>query len=335
MAKVVLCLLLQIVAAYCLPFCPTLSSETLRNMVVAGNNVIVGSSSTLYRLAPDLVEVESVMLDSPNRLLVGDQIRDEFIEVAVLACGSSSCSLSPITALSDIVWEGPVLDPGESNVLAALSLTNEGTFSVTYGTRRSPSRPSTITRGTLLNSFQSPPYTFGEYAEQREPSTSVMREFLAVFSHENYQYFVVNVNSRVHITRLCLMDNGNQFGTFASHFELELGCTNSESSTSATFVDSTEPFGVETVILTFQVPTSDAFHICTFNLSEINERMNQKFETCINGSGNVGLQRSGESPCPIVSPEQTAAMVSPIVMKACIESVDSLYIYVGIARTLW
>jgi len=151
----------------------------------------------------------------------------------------------------------------------------------------------------------------------------VMREFLAVFSHENYQYFVVNVNSRVHITRLCLTDNGNQpspFGTFASHFELELRCANSESATSATFVHSTEPFGVETVILTFQVPTSDAFHICTFNLSEINERMNQKFETCINGSGNVGLQRSGKSPCPIFRRKQTDAMVSPCIVKADRES---------------
>jgi len=104
--KVTLCILLQVVAIYCLSFCPGTLSENLRNVVIAGNNVIVGSSSTLYRLTPDMVEVESVMLDSPNRLLVADQIRDEFLEVAVLACGTSSCSLSPITALSDIVWEG-------------------------------------------------------------------------------------------------------------------------------------------------------------------------------------------------------------------------------------
>ena len=286
--------------------------------MVAGNSIIVGSSSTLYRLTPDLVEVESVMLDSPNRLLVADQTRNEFFEAAVLACGSLSCRLSPITALSDIVWKGPILDPGESNVLAALSLTNDSTLSVTYGVKQSLNKPSTITRCSLFNSFRSPPYMISPYAEQREPDISVMREFLAVFSHENYQYFVVNVNSRVHITRLCLTDNGNQpssFGTFASHFELELRCANSESANSATFVDSTGPFGVETVVLTFQVPTSDAFHICTFNLTEINERMDQKFETCIDGSGNVGLQRSGESPCPIFWPEQTDAMVSPIVTK--------------------
>ena len=309
--KVTLCILLQVVAIYCLSFCPRTLSENLRNVVIAGNNVIVGSSSTLYRLTPDMVEVESVMLDSPNRLLVANQTSS--VE-AVLACGSLSCSLSPSNDLSEIFWEGPILDPGESNVLAALSLTNEGTLSVTYGTRQSPSRPTTITRGSLLNSFQSPPYTFSEYAEQREPSTSVMREFLAVFSHENYQYFVVNVNSRVHITRLCLTDNGNQpslFGTFASHFELELRCANSESATSATFVHSTEPFGVETVVLTFQVPTSDTFHICTFNLTEINERMDQKFETCINGTGNVGFQRNGQDPCPNFQPEQINAMVSP------------------------
>ena len=313
--KVTLCILLQVVAIYCLSFCPRTLSENLRNVVIAGNNVIVGSLSTLYRLTPDMVEVESVMLDSPNRLLVANQASS--VE-AVLACGSLSCSLSPSNDLSEIFWEGPILDPGESNVLAALSLTNDSTLSVTYGVKQSLNKPSTITRCSLFNSFRSPPYMISPYAEQREPDISVMREFLAVFSHENYQYFVVNVNSRVHITRLCLTDNGNQpssFGTFASHFVLELRCANSESANSATFVDSTGPFGVETVVLTFQVPTSDAFHICTFNLTEINERMDQKFETCIDGSGNVGLQRSGESPCPIFWPEQTDAMVSPIVTK--------------------
>ena len=281
--------------------------------MVAGNSVIVGSSSALYRLTPNLVEVESMMLDSPNRLLVADQTGEERFETAVLACGSLSCSLSPITALSDIAWEGPVLDPGESNVLAALSLTSDGSLSVTYGTRQSPNRPTTITKGGLLNSYRSPPYIFSAYAEQREPTTSEMREFLAVFSHQNYHYFVVNVNSRVHITRLCQMDNGNQaspFGTFASHFELELRCSNSESAAAATFVDSTEPFGVETVLLTLQVPSSDTVHICAFNLSEINELMDQKFETCINGRGNVGFQRNGQSPCPILQAEQLDAMVS-------------------------
>ena len=325
--KVVLCVLLQTAAVCCLPFCPAVPSETLRNVVVAGNSVIVGSSSALYRLTPDLVKVESVMLDSPNRLLIADQTRDERFEGVVLDCGSLSCRLSPITDLSDNVWEGPVLDPGESNVLAALSLTNDGTLSVTYGTRQSSNRPTTITRGSLLNSFRSPPYTFSEYAEQREPNTSVMRKFLAVFSHENYHYFVVNVNRRAHIIRLCLTDNGNQaspLGTFASHFELELGCANSESATAATFVNSTEAFGVETVILTFQVPTSDTFHICAFNLSEINERMDQKFETCINGTGNVGFQRNGQTPCPFLLPEQIDVMVSPFYNCSIKHALDQL-----------
>ena len=79
----------------------------------------------------------------------------------------------------------------------------------------------------------------------RSPNTSIMRKFLAVFSHENYHYFVVNVNRRTHVIRLCQVDNGNQaspFGTFASHFELELGCANSESATAATFDNSTEQF---------------------------------------------------------------------------------------------
>ena len=48
--------------------------DTLRNVVVTNDTVIVGSTSTLYRLTVNLVEVESVMINSrPNRLLVADR----------------------------------------------------------------------------------------------------------------------------------------------------------------------------------------------------------------------------------------------------------------------
>ena len=286
---------------------------------MAGNNVIVGSSSTLYRLSPDLVEVESMMLPPrslPNRLLVADTTRDGRFGRAVLACGSPHCTLSPVNRLSNILWEGPVLDRGEMNVLPAFSLTNNGTLSVTYGTRQSQARPSTITRGTLLNSFRSEPPMFIQYTEQREPTVLDTREFLAVFSNEGYQYFVVSINSEAHITRLCLSDNGDQpstLSTFASHFELELECINSELATAATFVSSTEPFGVETVLLAFQVINAGTFHICAFNLSEINEHMDRKFETCINGRGMSGFSRDRQVPCPTLLPEQIDSMVSPFI----------------------
>ena len=317
MLAVTLGVLLHVAAVSCLSFCPAVPSETLRNMVVAGNNVIVGSSSALYRLTPNLVELESTMLpmNSPNRLLVADRTRNGMFGGAVLACGSPSCVLSPINNLSDVIWEGPVLDPGASDVLAAFSLTSSGNLSVTYGTRQSPDRPSTITRGSLLNSFRPLPHNtmFVQYAEQRESNTRVTREFLTVFSNGGYQYFIVSIENEVHVTRLCLSDNGDQpspLGTFASHFELELKCVSSESATAATFVNSIEPFGVETVLLAFQLTTSDTFHICAFNLSEINERMDQKFETCTNGSGVFGFIRDIQVPCPSLLPDQIDSMVS-------------------------
>ena len=308
--------LFQVAAVSCLSFCPTMpsESETLRNVVVAGNNVIVGSSSTLYRLTTDLVEIESVYLPggrrSTNRLLVADRI----FGGAVLACGEIRCNLSPINRLSDMVWRGLVLerDPGNSNVLAALSLTNNGTLSVTYGTRQSATSSSTITRGSLLDSFRQGPYTYSVYAEQREQNISVMREFLAVFSNEGYQFFVVRINNETHITRLCLSDNGEEpspLGTFASYIELELKCLSSEFATAANFVNSTEPFGVETVLVTFQVTNSDMFHICAFNLSEINKQMDRKFEACITASGNAGLRRNMAVPCQDILPNQTEGMV--------------------------
>ena len=309
MRKVSLCILFHVAAVSCLSFCPQNSTETLRNVVVTEDSIIVGSSSGLYRLSHELVEVESVMLNRRNRLLVADRSRDGMFGGGVLACGSPRCTLSSVNMLSDIVWEGRILSSGETNVLAAFSLVNDGTLSVTFGARQDQNSPSAITRGSLLNAFRSPPYTFSEYAVQREPPT-VQRVFLAVFSSQSYQYFVANIDNEATITRLCLSDNGNQpspNSLFASHFELELQCAGSEAATAATFVNSTEPFGVETVLLSFEVPTSDTIHICAFNLSEINERMDQKLETCINGSGEAGFTRDEEIPCSTLLPNASVS----------------------------
>ena len=290
MEKLLLCTLLHVAAVSCLSFCPQNSVETLRNVVVTNDTVIVGSTSALYRLTADLVEVESVMINSSNRLLVAD--RSETFGGCVLACGSPRCTLSPVNMLSTIVWEGHILHPGETNVLAAFSLVNDSTLSVTFGTRRNRDTLSTITRGSLLNAFGSPPYTFSETLVQREPP-AVQREFLAVFSSQGYQYFVVDMDDQATITRNRPACNGS----FALHFELKLQCAGSEVVTAATFVDATEPFGEETVLLSFDTPTSDTVHLCAFNLSEINELMDQKLEMCINGSGNIGFTRDEEIPC--------------------------------------
>ena len=283
--------------------------------MVTNDTVIVGSSSALYRLTLGLVEVESVILNRTNRLLVADRSRDGMFGGGVLACISPRCTLSPVNMLSNTVWEGRILNPEIRNALAAFSLVNDGTLSVTFGTRQDQNRgtPSTITRGSLLNAFGSPPYTFSEYAVQREPLT-VQREFLAVFSSQGYQYFVASIDNETTITRLCLSDNGNQpspNSSFASHFELELQCAGSEAATAATFVNSTEPFDVETVLLSFEVPTSDTVHICAFNLSEINERMDQKLETCINGSGVAGFTRDEERPCSTLLPNASVSVCMP------------------------
>ena len=310
MRKLLLCTLLHVAAVSCLSFCPQNSVETLRNVVVTNDTVIVGSTSALYRLTIDLVEVESVMTNSPNRLLVADRSRDGMFGGGVLACGSLRCTLSPVNMLSNNVWRGRILNRGRTKILAAFSLVNDGTLSVTFGTRRNQDTLSTITRGSLLNAFGSPPYTFSEYAVQTEPS-AVQRVFLAVFSSQGYQYFVASIDNEATITRLCLSDNGNQpspsNSSFVSHFELELQCAGSEAATAATFVNSTEPFGVETVLLSFAVPTSDTVHICAFNLSEINELMDQQLEMCINGSGDAGFTRDEEIPCSTLLPNASVS----------------------------
>ena len=88
MRKLLVCVLLHVAVVSCLSFCPQNSMETLRNVVVTNDTIIVGSSSALYRLTHELVKVESVMLNGQNRLLVADRRRDGMFGGGVLACGT-------------------------------------------------------------------------------------------------------------------------------------------------------------------------------------------------------------------------------------------------------
>ena len=298
--------------------CPN-DTETLRNVALGSFNgseqVLVGSSEALYRISSSFNKRQGdvVFLDTPNRLLVVDQ--QGTYEGSVLHCDTLQCSLLPLSNLSVIRWVAPSDKAGGGNVVALFASGLNGVSSVLLGESESEQqlsvRTSRIAKANLVNVDQGGGYSLNALVLQQEVNASLRREFLTVFSFGNFSYLIASLMytdasssslQEVRITRVCNGDPGNG-ELFTSYFELVLECPNLCGSLdfqplAATFVDSDKPFDIEVAIVSFGGNCDDgSFHstLCSYNISEVNRLMDLKFETCIQGVGNVGFERDGNT----------------------------------------
>ena len=164
-------------------------------------------------------------------------------------------------------------------------------------------------------------------AIQNELSTFRPREFLAVFTKQNFIYFIVRIGivgqagmqmDQMRVVRFCKDDPGTQFTPqFVSHFELVGECSGSSSSTTniptaATYVGANSAFGTATLLVTFMGDGETIQHMCAYNISTINNLMTQKFSDCLDGRGVSGFARDGvPMQCPtVVSEAQKRSAVS-------------------------
>ena len=320
--------------------CPN-DTETLRNVVFGSFNgsehVLVGSSEALYRISSSFEKEQGdfVFLDSPNQLLVVDQ--QGTYEGSVFHCGMLECSLSPLSDLSEHRWQvlSDGLTAGGGNIIGLFAPGPNGVSSLLLGEKESrqlPDRASRVAKGNLVNVDEGGAFSFNTLAIQEEVDVFRARDFLAVFSFQNFSYFIANLmytddNSvsvhQTRITRVCNDDigNGEQPPIFTSNYELVLECPNPCSNhddyrpLAATFVNSDHPFGTEVAIVSFGGNCSnDSFRnvLCTYSISEVNRLMDLKFETCLQGGmDDVGFARNGNTvPCPQLSSVQISQSVS-------------------------
>ncbi len=318
-------------------FTPSYPDEELRNIIVTHSSIVVGSSRALYRLEPDLVEVQKRIIETPNRLLVTD-LNGTFLD-KVLECGSLKCNLAPISNLSEITWhvDSGLVSNDTYNVVGIFALGPNGTSALTIGERdyvplSMIAVPSIITKGELVN-FHIGPQRFGQYAYQSERSRRE-RTFLTTFSHENFTYFLATVEVytnglveiQIRLFRFCKEDKGKVTEPdappiFTSRYEIQLQCSlqddmRDQELYSAVLVKSTEAFGAPTLLLAVAATTAGPDindYVCAYSLDEINERIQTKYETCLDGGvvgdDQVGFERDGsQNQCTYLS--TPAGMVS-------------------------
>ena len=287
------------------------NEEILRNLLLVGDHVLVGSNASLYRLDRDLTLLQSVDLTGGvNRLLLKINYT-EGTNGDVLSFQEQNCVLFSSQNLTEQeTVANPDNTPSASNSiitgvddLVGIPVSDQSLFIARH--HLDPSIVSMVSKIDISFSGASDGLVLSLIGSQMEESTISRRKFLLTFKDEEYVYFVYELyletlnSSKLRIGRACNSDAGSSDGIsllLSTYMEAKLECEGGSSSSSATVLD------IEDHLILFVAEHSGSNSVvCLFNVSNINQAMNEKLEDCKNGEGTVGLERSDFSssqPCP-------------------------------------
>lgn len=308
-------ILLVVGGCYAQEFTPKEEGETIRNVLYADQQILVGSGGAnmdtlygaIYRIDPgSLATVERRLLTTPNRLLVAD-IGGSF-DGQLLACDNTECFLAEITDFSNMSWgvpRGMVFRDGSENVAAMFTPSSSDISELLFGESANGFFGRRFVRGEFNNvdlTGSDPPddSAFMLTAESIEASNGEVYRYHSNFLHGDYIYFVTDTvlaeaspKPAGRVVRFCQSDSGNR-RNFGSYFELKLGCHSDTTITGATFIASA-PFTQPTILITSQTE-DNLVYVCAYSLQSIDQLMLDKYTECIGGIGHTGFTRNNLSP---------------------------------------
>ena len=272
-------------------------NDTLRNMLILSDGtILVGSTSRIYKLGSSLAEEMSIAISERNRLLL--QINDTGLSADILSCQENGCFLLDSQDLSNTTVVSPtptsVLFPGTDDI-PGVFVGNRQLFVARDNFQSIVSSLSKLSY-TEVSSGTSLPLSID--GKQRETLQFISREFLTSFQHHGFVYYVfvvTRLGMHLQVARICTDDAGasdSNIRVLTTYTEAELQCSEIVNNVAATFVE----YNGEPLIL---VSVNNV--ICSFNVSYIDERMDNKLDNCKNANGLLNLVRDSQgsrTACP-------------------------------------
>ena len=279
------------------------SGDSFRNMAVLSNGgLVVGSEEYLYLFDSSLNVTDTIETKTGNRLLLNIVVPE--LGSSILACQADLCKLhdsSNFSTTYDVEFTS-----GSDGILGG----DRNLLGITDGSSVFVARPNDedeLVRATskiskLSYTFNSSVLDFALTGAQEESSRFRDRLFLTSFIFEDFLYVVFYL-AELRIARLCLDDSGSSSDSLTTYTEAVLDCdtVSTVTPTAATFFElNKEPL----LIVTMESLVESSNKICLFNITEINQRMDQKLDDCAHGTGTRNLARDGSEVCPNLSPGQ-------------------------------
>ena len=274
--------------------------QSLRNLLVLNNDaVLVGSNTHLYKLGSTLNEEIFLQLSEVNRLLL--QINNTNLPENILSCQESSCLLVGSQTLSNSSVTSPslmsVLFPGQEDLSAIFTGNLEFFVARKTISRQTSSSITKFSYSTVSN------LQLNIVGEQREADifNYVDRDFLTNFHYNSFVYYVFILHgTSIRVARVCIsdpgiVDSGERILTTYTEAELECSGISNSAMSVATFL---EYNGDPIILISGPGSGIGSNIICSFNVTLIDEVMDEKLDRCKNGIGQRNLNRNIRSPCP-------------------------------------
>ena len=280
----------------------TISNVNLRNLLLVDNNVLVGSTSNLFRLDAENLNIQNTInLAGANRLLL--PLTNTDVDGDVLSCQEQSCVLFDSNNLeTKITVNIPSSNVAESLVPGSDDMVGVGGVNETFFIARDhliePGIESTISKFSYAPSDEE--LGLSLIGRHIESNRFFQRKFLTTFEDGSFVYFVYDLlidgNPDLRVVRLCANETGGANSILTTYTEVTLSCNGVSSESefaSATLVT----VGNNLMILVTQHFDSTNY-ICSYNVTDIDQAMDNKLEQCKDGIGNFNLQRNGGGTCP-------------------------------------
>ncbi len=287
----------------------TIIDGDLRNLLLLDNNILVGSTRNLFRLDAENLDIKTTLnLTGANRLLLLLKPLPG-IDGDVLACQEADCLLfdSNLETVTNVSIDNDALQaeslvPGLDD-LVAIDGTNQ-----TFFLAKDHYNTDNNDIGSILSKFSyaenSDNLQLSVVAKQIEGNIFIQRTFLTSFEYDAFVYIVYDLftgdsaDSRLRVVRFCANETGSSSSvTFTTYTETKLNC-NGVSSDSQITSAATATVGSELkVLVAFHFASTN--YICSYNITDINQAMDEKLDKCKQGIGFVRLVRDGQSLCPL------------------------------------
>ena len=290
-------------------------SGSVSSLAVGGDRVFASTGSIVYQLSSDLQQQEQTLLTNQIVRLAATQDG----QWLVVCYTNGSCSalngsfLSVINrAFSNVL---PVVEASDKiAVFTAPVIGGESFYTGSFvdNANRIYFRQYGFAGSSISRSLEEIAYQSGGN-----------REFYDGFYQFAYVYYIVldstsGNNDELRIVRVCnsTADSGNI--DFNSQYELVLGCD--ENTFFAPTIKGVSVLNGETLLIAI-TPSGSPSRVCSYNLTVINSRMDDAYQSCVIGnSGNSNI-RWGTQSCSGLS----GTMVSSIMRHLIYLIVHSFY----------
>ncbi len=279
------------------------NDDSLRNMLLVGDSVIVGSSTNIYRLNSSTLEIlNSINVTGLNRLLIS--VENTGLGGDVLSCQKEECLLLDSnslakTSVSILNNKTSNLIPGDQD-LTGVAASDTSLFIARENFVGDSNNRIASSISKLTYTPNNEELELSLVGNQVEDSLFTERRFLTVFKTDDYVYHVYDLVDEINnlrISRTCVTDPGGISLVLTTFTEAILQCSgvSSETVSSATTVT----IDGHLMVLVNHFTEDDKNEICSFNVTVINEAMDNQLEMCKNGMGIIDLKRTGSNfNCP-------------------------------------